>query len=102
MTDRIPLTEENLVNYIYNLENEGMSMVRETLFKQILDDHKFYHTFHNSNVYSFTEKEMKSFRKQKEKLEKVKKWLEYSLDGFTYPNEYNNLLKLNKILKENK
>lgn len=36
----------------------------------------------------------------KNQLENVKDWHKQSIDGYTFPNEYNNLLKLSGLLKD--
>jgi len=84
MTNRIPLTEDDIdIDFIDDNEVELHIMINcqkkdyekaEQLEQQILKDHKFYHTFHNSNVYSFTEDEMKIIREKSDKLDKIREY----------------------------
>jgi len=58
----------------FDYSNDSIEDKRHRELKQqILEHQEFYHKFHNSEVYSFTEDEMKPFRTNVEKLEKIQK-----------------------------
>lgn len=104
MTDRIKITKELLVEvakFLFTPDDitRERSEYLVRVCDQILEDHEKAEKYNKISQIHKWAAVIDENKQLKEKLEKTQKWLEYSLDGFTYPNEYNNLLKLQKIIE---
>lgn len=85
----IGLAQKNF-NFFHD-ENKQLDEMVNSLTSMVNTQHDALNRVSNSN------------ENLKQKLEKVEKWLKQSLDGYTYPNELNNLIKLkDQILGDKK